>query len=134
MDPKLKDLRAFMPTAQLVFLRNASESGEEKEYFIEQINLIHATIQTMPKTYETESQGWGATVRLHYFMGGFDWYITEKDADLDGEGQRQAYGMAHMQEEELGYIDIQTIIQSGAELDLHWKPCALADVRIRKAA
>ena len=35
---------------------------------------------------------------------------------------------------ELGYISIAELIQLGAELDLHWTPRTLAEVRAKVAA
>ena len=61
--------------------------GEEGDHFIEIIDRIHATWQAMPKTYETDGQGRAALAHLHYFIGGCDWWIVEKDADPDHAGQ-----------------------------------------------
>ncbi len=95
--------------------------GEEGDHFIELIDRIHATWQAMPKTYETDPQGRAALARLHYFTGGCDWWIVEKDADPDHAGQVQAFGVADLGiGAELGYISIPEILENGAELDLHY--------------
>ena len=85
----------------------------------------------MPQTYEQDGKGDRAIVYLHYFYGGMDWYITEKDANQDGEGQRQAFGLVNLgYGAELGYINLAELCaQPRIELDLYWAPRPLADVR-----
>ena len=70
--------------------------GEEGDAFIEIIDRIHAAWQAMPKTYETDGQGCAALARIHYFTGGCDWWIVEKDSDPDHVGQVQAFGIADL--------------------------------------
>ncbi|SFI97845.1 hypothetical protein [Nitrosomonas sp. Nm34] len=55
--------------------------------------------------------------------------ITEKDME---EEQIQAFGLAKIQEEELRYIDIETLIIHGVELDLHWTPKSLDAIQGKK--
>ena len=80
-------------------------------------------------------KGDDAIVYLHYFFGGCDWYITEKDVD---GGVQQAFGYAVLfgdkQNAELGYICITEITQFGAELDLYFTPCPLAEIKLIKIA
>jgi len=95
--------------------------GEEGDHFIEIIDRIHATWQAMPKTYETDAQGRAAVAHLHYFIGGCDWWIVEKDADPDHAGQVQAFGIADLgMGAELGYISIPELLENGADLDLYY--------------
>jgi hypothetical protein len=62
-----------------------------------------------------------ALARLHYFIGGCDWWIVEKDADPDHAGQVQAFGVADLgMGAELGYISIPELLENGAELDLYF--------------
>jgi hypothetical protein len=135
----------------------AAMTGEEGDHFIEIIDRIHATWQTMPKTYETLNQpkseadagradldfsagnpaageapekarphrpdpgAASALAHLHYFTGGCDWWIVEKDADPDHAGQVQAFGVADLgMGAELGYISIPELLENGAKLDLHY--------------
>jgi hypothetical protein len=101
--------------------------GEEGKYFDDKINEMVEIIEKMPKTYETDGQGGEAIVYLHYFVGGCDWYITEKDMEDD---QVQAFGLANLgYGGELGYINIQEITKAGAELDLHWTPKPLKEIK-----
>lgn len=96
-------------------------TGEEGDHFIELIDRIHATWRAMPKTYETDAQGRAALARLHYFTGGCDWWIVEKDTNPDGAGQVQAFGIADLgMGRELGYISISELLENGAELDLYF--------------
>ena len=103
--------------------------GEEGDHFIELIDRIHAMWQAMPKTYETDGQGRAALARLHYFIGGCDWWVVEKDADPDGAGQVQAFGIADLgMGRELGYISIPELLENGAELDLYFKAKTIGDI------
>ena len=96
--------------------------GEEGDHFIEIIDRIHATWQAMPKTYESTAKGRAALAQLHYFTGGCDWWIVEKDSDPDHAGQVQAFGIADLGIgfRELGYISIPELLENGAELDLYY--------------
>ena len=103
--------------------------GEEGDHFIELIDRIHATWQAMPKTCETDGQGCAALARLHYFTGGCDWWIVEKDADPDHAGQVQAFGIANLgMGPEAGYISIPELLENGAELDLYFTPKRMGEL------
>ena len=102
--------------------------GEEREYFIELTHRLAKTIQEMPATYE--GRGDQAIIHLHYFRGSMDWWITEKDAEtLEQPGQHQAFGLAKMQFTELGYISIVELVANNVELDFHWKPITLEELK-----
>ena len=74
----------------------------------------------MPKTYEQDGNGGDAIVSLHYFKGGMEWYILERDKS---DEQEQAFGLADLGDGgELGYISIQELIENGAEIDLYFTP------------
>ena len=103
--------------------------GEEGGHFIEIIDRIHATWQAMPKTYESTAKGRAALAHLHYFTGGCDWWIVEKDADPDHAGQVQAFGVADLgMGPEAGYISIPELLENGAELDLYFTPKRLGEL------
>jgi len=132
VDTAAADLKPFIGKTQLSIMLNLCK-GEECEWFITRMVELAALILAMPKTYEQDGLGARAVAHLHYFTGGCDWYITEKDSDQDGEGQIQAFGSANLGHgAELGYINITEITRCGAELDLHFTPCTLAG--LRKAA
>ena len=94
-------------------------------------------LQHMPGIYETEGTPLAdKIIRLHFFLGGSDWYIVEYDGDemfwgfviLNGD-----YEMA-----EWGYISYTELreIKAGAievDCDLYWSPCKALEVeKIRK--
>lgn len=101
--------------------------GEEGKFFIDKVEEYAERINKMPVTYEQDGKGDEAIAYLHYFVGGCDWYITEKDkgdgSDTGTAAQIQAFGMCRLQtcdDFELGYISIEEICRCGAELDLHF--------------
>lgn len=123
----------FVPRSQWRALLDGLQ-GEERPYFVEKIREYNARIDAMPKTYETDGQGEQAIAYLHYFSGGGDWYITERDSDPDQTGQVQAFGLADPFGDggELGNISILELRRAGIELDLHWTPQPLAQIRARR--
>lgn len=122
-------VRAFLSARQWAAM-SALCKGEEGEFFAQKFIDLAQQIDTMPKTYQQSGEGDQAIVHLHYFLGGSDWYITEKDVE---GGVEQAYGYACLNGledmAESGFISIAEITQYGAELDLHWTPRSLAEVK-----
>ena len=105
--------------------------GEEGEHFAHTLSKLEARIELMPETYTTDGQGKEAVAYLHYFIGGCDWWITEKDKGAEGDTpeqfQSQAFGMVDLgYGAELGYISIPELRSVGAELDFYWTPKSLA--------
>lgn len=123
----LRGISKFLPRDQLYVLRD-NLRGEEGEFFIEKIAEVSDTIRTMPVTYQQDGKGEEAVAYLHYFRGGCDWWITEKDLEDDTP---QAFGLASLNgmEPELGYISIDELVSLGVELDLYWTPITLAEIR-----
>jgi hypothetical protein len=113
----LAQLRGFIGTAQLQAIGQVCYS-EEKQFMFDKLAEMAGIITTMPVTYDTDGQGQKAIAQLHYFTGGCDWYITERDQETE---QLQAFGLANLgYGGELGYISIVEILECGAELDLYW--------------
>lgn len=131
--PALRILRGFVSMQQLRVLAEACE-GEEREFFIGKVIEMAALVSSMPKTYGQDGKGDQAIAYLHYFMGGADWYITEADSDEDQEGQHQAFGWADLGHGcgELGYISIVELIRLNVEIDLHYTPQTLAEIKAAK--
>lgn len=104
--------------------------GEEKEFFVAKLSEYAQRIQEMPQVYEQDGKGDEAIVYLHYFKGGSDWYILEKDTE---SGQNQAFGYAVLNGDtdnaELSYISIAELVSYGVELDLYWTPQPLRKVK-----
>ena len=129
----LHGLQCFIGKRQSLALEELIE-GEEGQYFVDMLLELAATIKTMPKTGDTDGQGDKAIVHLRYFIGNFDFWITERDmgdgsADLQ---QHQAFGFVNLGDPdnaELGYISLPELFASNVELDLNWAPKSLAQVR-----
>src|ERR1051326_9634668 len=128
----LKTLRGFIGGSQLRVIGDGCR-GEERQYFFDKLVQIAGIVTRMPKTYETDGQGDNAVAYLHYFFSNCDWFITEKDEAADGEGQIQAFGLADLgYGGELGYISIAELITLNVELDLHFTPSTLAQIKARQ--
>lgn len=140
----LQFLVHYIGRPQFLCLRDGCDGGE-RAWFIERLITLADEIRAMPVTYEQDGQGDDATVHLHYFSGGMDWFITERDkgsaddAPADRGQQHQAFGLARLHEEEFGYISLEEILSVrvgglvGVELDLHWKPKPVRECRERHA-
>ncbi len=99
--------------------------GEEKDFFADKMIELQSIIGKMPKSFEQDGMGDKAIVSLHYFKGGCDWYITERDVD---DYTPQAFGMANLgYGGELGYISIDELTQNNIDLDLFWTPKVIAE-------
>lgn len=121
----------FMPVSQRYAVRDMLK-GEEGAALFEKMLALKKTIETMPTTYQTDGQGDAAVVHLHYFRGGVDAWVTEKDrGDGSGEqGQFQAFGKVDLgYGAELGYISIAELIENDVELDLYWTPKTLGELK-----
>ncbi len=113
------------------FLDHYSNNANKSKYeFKDEVNRLFEYITTLPKVYEQDRMGDEAMVYLHYFHGGSDWYITEKDIE---DQQIQAFGYAVLNSDalnaELGYINIEELKKLNVELDFYFEPIRLADVK-----
>jgi len=121
-----KTLAKFVSPAQIETLVRGIRS-EEKDFFFDKVEELANTIETMHKTYEQDGKGDNAIVHLHYFVGGCDWYITERDME---DEQLQAFGKANLGHGgELGYISIVELMSNNIEIDLHWEAKPLKDCK-----
>jgi len=122
----LKNLKPFVAPFQLSILAGLID-GEEGQYFIDTVVELDYLIQQMPKTYEQDGKGDQAVAYLHYFMGGMDWYITEKDME---DEQLQAFGLANLGHgAELGYISIEELKANNIEIDLYFTPTFVGNLK-----
>lgn len=122
----------YINPQQLAVIKDYTTS-EEGAFFIDVLAELERRIKSMPATYEQDGKGDEAIAYLHYFNGSFDWYITERDKgapddDVPGR-QLQAFGLVFMFETELGYINIHELLENGVELDLHFTPTTLKEIR-----
>lgn len=127
----IEALTPFIPRPEMMAIR-VSLNGEEGEFFATKLIELAQLVRTMPKTYDNEGkEPEEIQVHLHYFKGGSDWYITEKDKD--GKGTEQAFGYAVLNGDadcaEMGYISIDELVRHGVELDLYWQPRSLASIQ-----
>lgn len=122
-------LRLFMSWEQLSVVAECMR-GEEKAYFFDKLNEVAKRVDDMPVTYEQDGKGEEAVAYLHYFIGDCHWYITEKD--VDGEVD-QAFGYAVLHGDllcaEYGYISIKELVQTGVELDFHFDPTPMHEIK-----
>jgi hypothetical protein len=128
----LKELNQFIGPVQRRCVLECFR-GEEQEWFFDKIIELHRLITTMPKTYEQDGKGDQAIVYLHYFAGGqANAYITERDKEPE---QHQAFGLADLFGDggELGYISLVEWLSNNAELDFHFTPCTLGEVRSKRS-
>ena len=86
-------------------------NSEEQDFFIEAVDRIYSIMQVMP-----------------YFTANTDFYITEKDIE---DGITQAFGLVSFVSDytEIGYISIEEVIKAGAEIDLHFEPKTLGEIK-----
>ncbi len=121
-------LRPFLSTSQYLAMLDYCK-GEEGAFFEGKFQEMARRVSAMPKTYETSKTA-DPLVSLHYFMGGSDWYIIEKDIE---DGVTQAFGYAILNGDlmcaELGYISISELVGIGVDFDLHFKPAPLSEIR-----
>lgn len=154
-----KDVAQFFPKVQLQIIIDACFDHENddwqanQQYYRDLLQGFAEIFQKMPKTYETNpaqfdengneildedaSSGGNAIAYLHYFVGGCDWWITEKDME---EEQLQAFGVVKLgnNRPEFGYINLVELSNNvikhssgmplSVELDFHWQPKRLKDI------
>ena len=140
-----KFLEKFVPPLELKTLLEGTR-GEEKQYFSELIKDLTETIKSVPPIGANEELGLSAPVKLHYFGGANDWWISELDKD-DGIAFGYACINGWTDSAELGYVSIPELLEirypveveianTGKrvetripiELDLYWKEKTLAEV------
>ena len=138
------DVRPFLGVRQASVTDKLLRSSEEKRFFSDKMQELREIIRQMPATHETDGKPDSERpVSLRYFgPNGAQWFIIEKDrGDPENEGhgptapglpdQTQAFGLADlgMGYPELGYINIPEITQAGAELDYHFTPATLMEIK-----
>lgn len=82
-------------------------------------------IAKIPAIGVQDGLGDKAIAYVHYFVGGYDFYVTELNPE---EGL--LFGLGHLHEAELGYQTIEELASIGrVERDLYWTPKTLGEVR-----
>jgi hypothetical protein len=128
----LEAVKNFLPKDEYMALAYYIRPGQEdRDEIGRTIRQWKEKIATMPATYDQDGKGDDAIVHLHYFRGGSDWFITERDKD--GNGTEQAFGFCllngDLEMAELGYVSIDELTQNGVELDLYWTPKTLGEIK-----
>ena len=121
-------LKPFMPTEQMADLTEMLET-ENKSFVFDKLSELTTTIINMPKTHETDGQYDNAIVYLHYFLGGYHAFITEKDMIEDEQNQAMGWATFGNGYGELGYISIMELLENNVEIDLYWTPKALTEAK-----
>jgi hypothetical protein len=124
----MRAVHPFLPLRQLAAMGQLCR-GEEREFYKNKFLSLSELIESMPVTRQQDGKGKNSIAYLHYFAGGSDWYITEKD--IKG-GIQQAFGFASInapiQSGEFGYISIMELAAAGVELDLYFTPKPLNEI------
>jgi len=124
----LSAIKHFLSREQAQVMRTLMD-GEEGPYFQAKAREMAGIILGMPKTHETANNP-DPVVYLHYFNGGSDWYVFERDMY---EEQLQTYCYACLNGwydcAEVGLVSIEELCENGVELDLHWSPRPLSAIK-----
>ena len=122
----VKEIRSIVPHRQLHVLGDLVR-GPEGDFFASRLKELAHTFATMPRIYDQDGKGDDAVVFLHLFVGGCDWWITERDTS---DEQLQAFGLVDLGHgPELGYISIDELLGTAAEIDLHWQPKTIGEIK-----
>lgn len=134
-EKSLDTLRALTNASQFEAVQHVLREGDlaARAAMRDTVNQIAHIWTFMPTTYKTQAEGLSATARLHYFVGGADWWIVEKDM---GKEQLQMFGLADLGLgcRELGYISLPEILSVNAELDFYYTPQTVAELTGRCTA
>jgi hypothetical protein len=128
----LSYLRPYLFAGQLAALEQLSR-GEEGEYFLKLVVDLAARIRSVPAIDQGPEVTNDSPVVLHYVFQGSDWYVFElqhvpEDDVVLGFGWAILGGDYQMAE--LGCISVSELLTCGVELDLHFAPKTLGQVRL----
>jgi hypothetical protein len=133
-----KIIEAWMSRGQAACVRSILR-GEEGDWMRGKLAEMQAVVDGMPVTGETDGQGDAAMVGLHFFRGSADVWLTELDKgcpdDEPEDYQSQAFGLVDLGQgwgAEMGYVSVPEILGAGLELDLHWTPVTVGELRAKK--
>lgn len=113
-------------TLQYRTLREFILQSDESDFFATTVDEVANIVADTPDLYSQEDAGEKAIVRLHYFLGNYDAWITELNL-----GTRIAFGKASFNgasEAEYGYISLQELFDNNVELDLYWTPKPISEI------
>ena len=121
----LNSLAGYIGGDELKVVADHVRNSEEKQFFRAKLVELAEIVKTMPRVYGQDGKGDQAIVYLHYFKGGCDWHITETNSP-DECFELCDLGMGFP---EIGYVSVQELVRCNVELDLHWTPKTLGEVK-----
>lgn len=128
----------IMPLSQRRAL-SQTMGGEEGAAIAEIVIRAAKAYDEMPVTYAQDGKGDEAIAYMHYFIGGVDCWVIEKDVSgLPAPGHYdQSFGLqcltGNIENAELGYVSLIELAEAGAELDLYWEPKTLKQIKQERA-
>lgn len=127
IETALNVIEGYMPSSEFRVIKDYTKHSEEKQFFIEKAKEIADIIKAMPDLYEQDGKGENAIVYLHYFAPSFDTYILE----INRNDPSDAFGLtiSHDSAVELGYVNINELKKYSVELDLHFVPKTVGEIR-----
>ncbi|QIQ22154.1 DUF2958 domain-containing protein [Zophobihabitans entericus] len=140
MIPQLvPSLKMVMPTLQLRSIMSIiyDPDAENEDFratmlsYIDTFKRLNATYQALPEYGTTANIPIPERIAyLHYFAGGSDWWLLEKDTEE--QDQNLAFGVIalHQQYPETGSISLDELVASPyVSLDEHFQPKTIKDIR-----
>lgn len=125
-------LRPFLSAQQWAGLAKAFRGGDAA-HFMELLAGVADRVRAMQMEGEQEGQGDRATVQLRYFLASCDWYIVAQDPIA---GIERASGFVALEGAALDadpvIISIAELAACGAQLDLCFKPCSVAQLKAER--
>lgn len=123
-------LKQFISREQIFVLMSGLSPLERMAYSDRLINLATIINEDMPINDNTMPTSNDNTIYLHYFINGADWYVIEKDANVDGKGQIQAYGLVDFGEGlQETFISIKQMFEFHVQLDLAFQPRSVSELQ-----
>lgn len=135
----LRYLEPYLPPHQAEAIKS-NLRGEEGEYFMQLLCDLAEQFMFAPRTYD-QSDVRDPIAHFHYFKGGYDCYVTELDIgdpecpdDLTQHQVRAYARYDHMPEyAELSYAHFPELFESKVDLDFHWEPTPLSEIKRKHA-
>lgn len=120
MQDTINFLQNYIPKMELRTLVSGVRKNGKDSFIAEKLKDIEKAIKAMPPIYTNEHLGKDAPIKLHYFGGATDIWLSELDRE-----NREGFGLTCLNGDtecaELGYVSIAEIISTPfLELDLYW--------------
>jgi len=123
-------LANYMGRSQWVVLQSLMDGSEESGFFKDIAAHLRRSVEAMPTAGGQRLGEEAPMVYLHYFLGASDVWVLEK---AEGGGVEQVFAFSLLngdhQMAELGYVDLSELLLVGFELDFHFEPKPLSEVR-----